>query len=122
MSLLCLLGLFSLPRAELGNLNRDSLVDTLLELGAVSDHEKKLEPDEQGSEEDGLEEVVQQGGGSTLELAVADKLRDPAYDMDGKGGLVGTLRVLDAEVVCACRGGEADQGQGASSDRFKKEI
>ena len=116
-----LLGLVGLALPELGNLNVDSLVYTGLEFWAVAELEEQLEPDEERGEEDGLEQVVEQGRGSALELAVADKLGQPAHDVSDDGGLGGS-RGGYPQVVCAGGGSQADEGQHGAGDRFKEHI
>ena len=120
--LLGLLGLLRLQLAELGNLDHDGLVDALLELWPISCDEEQLEPDEQGRQEDGLEEVVQQRRRAALEFAVANKLGDPAHDVHRDGNLVGTGGILQAEVVGTGGRSQADECQGTSCDGLKKEI
>lgn len=107
--LLGLSGLLRLLLAELGNLNLDGLVDTPLQLRAVAYHEQQFEPDEQGSQEDRLEEVVKQCRGPPLKLAVADKLRDPGDNIYRDGNLVRADGVLQPEVVGPSGGSEADE-------------
>lgn len=114
--------LFLLAGPKLGDLDLNGLVDTLLELGSVPDHEEKLEPDKQRGEEDGLEQVVEQGGRPPLELAVADELGQPAHDVDGDGDLGDWRRALQAEVVGQGGGAKADQGQHRPCYRFKQHI
>ena len=84
---------------ELGNLDRHSLVHARLELRAVSKYKQEFQPDEQRSEEDGLKEVVQEGRGTALELAMAEELRQPAHNVDDNGGLGGGDRIGNAKVV-----------------------
>ncbi|RBQ91574.1 hypothetical protein VDGD_20451 [Verticillium dahliae] len=75
---LAALGINSLSGFELGNLLLDGLVDASLKLLSVTQQEQKLEPDEKGRQEDGLDKVIEQRGGALLESTVADELEDPA--------------------------------------------
>lgn len=85
-----LVGLAVLRRGlELGNLLRDGLLNSGLEFSSVSKLKKHLKPDKHGGEEDGLDEIVQQGRGATLEDPMTDELRDPGHDMNTKGDLEG---------------------------------
>lgn len=74
---------------ELGNLLRDGLLNSGLEFSSVSKLEKHFQPDKHGGEEDGLNEVVQQGRGAALEDTVTNELCDPGNDVNTKGDLEG---------------------------------
>ena len=69
-----------------------------------------------------MEEVVQEGRGTALELAVAEELRQPAHDVDDNGGLGGGDRVGNAEVVGEGTRGEADERQRGAGDRFEEDV
>jgi hypothetical protein len=56
----------------------DFVVNRAGEFGAVSEEEEGLDPDEKEGEDDGLEEVIDEGGFAFLEVAVAYELQDPA--------------------------------------------
>lgn len=109
-------------RPELGDLGLDLLVDAGLELRAVAQEEEDLEPDEHGGEEQGLDQVVQEGRGALLKGAVADKLGDPADDVDGDGRRQGRVRILGLEVVAASRSAEAEGGQGEAGDGLQQQV
>lgn len=74
---------------ELGDVLLNSRVKSGLQLRPIAEHEEDLEPDEEGSEEEGLDHVVEEGGGTTLEDSMADELRDPGEDVDTDGDVVG---------------------------------
>lgn len=109
--------------AVLGNGLAHVALDASLEFLAVAKGEEHLEPDEERSEEDGLEEAVQQGGGAVLELAVADKLEDPADDVGGDGvGGEGVGVVVGKGVVAGGGGGEAEEGEGGAGDGLEQDV
>lgn len=107
---------------KLCNLFLDPLLDAHLKLLAVAELEENLEPDENGGEEDGLDEVVEQGGSAALKGAVADELGDPADDVDDEGHLEGASRVLGAHVVGKGSGGDAKGGQDKAGDGLQEDI
>lgn len=117
---MCLLRVPALP--ELGNLDRHSLIHARLELRTVTQHEQEFEPDEQRGEEDGLEEVVQEGRGAAFELAVAEELRQPAHNVNDDGDLCGGHRAGDAEVVGVGTRAEADERQRGAGDGLEEDV
>lgn len=107
---------------ELGNLNRHSLIHARLELRAVAQHEQELKPDEQRSEEDGLEKVVQECRGTALKFAVTEELRQPAHNVNDNGNLGGQDWVGNAEIVGEGASTEADERQCGAGDRLEENV
>ena len=66
---------------ELLDILLNSFIDPLLQFWAVSEGEKHLQPHEEGSEEECLEEAVQECRCSALKFPVADELGYPRSDM-----------------------------------------
>lgn len=96
---------------ELGNLDLDLLLDACLQLLAIAELEEDLEPDKHGGEEDGLDEIVEQGGRTALKGAMANELGDPRDDVDDEGELEGGLGVLEAHVIGEGGAADAEGGQ-----------
>lgn len=62
---------------ELGNVLKHQFLDTSLQLRSIAEGEQGFQPDEQGSQEDRLEQIVQQSRRTTLKLPVANELCYP---------------------------------------------
>lgn len=54
------------------------------EFGAITEEEKGLNPDKEDSEDDGLEEVIDEGRFAFLKVAMADELHDPTQSPYGE--------------------------------------
>lgn len=108
---------------ELRNLDLYLRLHASLELLPVAKGEQELEPDKQRREEDGLDQVVQQGGSSALELSVADELRNPTDHMQGNGVRRHGARIVVFNSVVA-RGGrtETDEGKGGAGDGLEENV
>lgn len=120
MRLACL-SVFGLG-VELCDLLADLLVHARLQFRAVAQEEQDLEPHEHGSEEEGLDDVVQEGGGAALEGAVADELEDPARHMDGDGILEGGVRVGQPHVVAKGGGSQADGREDEAGHGLQQQV
>jgi hypothetical protein len=107
---------------EFRNLNLNGLVDAALQLPAVAELEEKLQPDKQRGQEDCLDDVVEQGGGSAFEGAVAEELEQPADDMCRNGDLVRPVRVLDNRLVGGGRCSQTDHAQHGTGYWFKQYV
>lgn len=94
----------------------NALLNAGLELRAVSNLEEELEPDEHGGKEDGLDEIVEEGGGALLECSVADKLGDPRDDVDAKGDLECAGGILEARITSKSGASEAECGKNEAGD------
>lgn len=69
-------------RLHLGNFYLNLLFHILVQLLVKPKLEQDFVPDEQGCEEKRLDQIVQQSRFSAFELAVPDKLQNPAHHMD----------------------------------------
>lgn len=96
---------------ELGNLLRDGLLNSRLEFPSVSKLEKHFQPDKHGSEENGLDEIVQQGRGAALKDTMTDELCDPGNDMNTKGDLEGQGGITEVPRVDKGRATETKGSQ-----------
>lgn len=63
--------------AELRNLHLDILIEALLQLRAIAEEEQDLHPDEERCQQQGLDQIVKQRRGTSLEFAMSDKLGQP---------------------------------------------
>jgi len=107
---------------ELGNLDLDLLLDACLQLLAIAELEEDLEPDKHGGEEDGLDEIVEQGGRTALKGAMANELGDPRDDVDDEGELEGGLGVLEAHVIGEGGAADAEGGQDEAGDGLEQDV
>jgi len=74
-------------------------VDRVSEFGAITEEEEGLDPDKEDGEDDGLEEVIDEGGFAFLKVAMADELHDPAEGPYGEcWSQVSVWRVVDNQV------------------------
>jgi hypothetical protein len=107
---------------ELLDLLVDRLVYSALQFRAVAKREQDLEPDEEGSQEDCLYEVVQQRRCSSLKLAVSDELGDPACDVDCAGPGVRGCAIRGRKVVCERGAANEDGSDHCTCDRFHEDV
>lgn len=117
-----LLSLAILRLSVLNNLFLNALVHTVLKLASVAQLEEDLKPDEHGSKEDGLDEVVQKSGSTALEFAVSDKLRNPAHYVKNKSTSESSIGVLLVQVVAVGRAAHAECCEQEPSNRLQEDI
>jgi len=67
----------------------DAAIDLFLELDlkrpSIPKGKEDVEPDKEGREEEGLDEIVEKSGLSSLKHTVSDKLKGPRDDVDSEG-------------------------------------
>lgn len=107
---------------ELGNLLLDRLLDAGLELGAIPQLEQDLEPDEERGQEDGLDEVIQQGWGAALKGAVAEELQEPGHYVHDDGHLVRGGRVRDPQGVGGGGARHAEGREDGAGDGLQEDV
>lgn len=112
--------LLTLP--ELLNVLLHGLVDATLQLWAVSARKENLKPDEKGSQEDGLDEIVQKSRRPPLKLAVSNKLRYPAHNVDRSRPVVRSSSVGRRQVVRKGGCTEEDRSEDSSGDRLHQDV
>lgn len=117
-----LLSLAILRLSVLNNLFLNALVHTVLKLASIAQLEEDLKPDEHGSKEDGLDEIVQESGGAPLEFAVSDKLRNPADDVKNESTPESSIRVVLMQIVAIGRAAHAESGEQESGNGLQEDV
>jgi hypothetical protein len=120
--LLSFRGAILLALPELLNVLLNGLIDTALQLGAVSARKEDLKPDEKGRQEDSLDEIVQESRCPALELAVSNKLRYPAHNVDGTCPVIRSSSVGGSQMVRKGGGTKEDGSEDCSGDRLHEYI
>ena len=69
-----------------------------------------------------MHKIIQQGRCSALEDAVADKLRDPARDMDGQGVVVSSRAIRRGEMGCMCSAAEEERREERTGEWLHEDI
>lgn len=71
----------------------------LLQLRAIPEEEQNLHPDEKGSEQQSLHQIIQQCRGPFLEGTMADELRQPRNHVNATKPVVGARAVGTEKVI-----------------------